>query len=162
VVTLEARVAELTRPKHPEEFGLHVRLTPTEAAIVLALLPPGEIVHRDALIARVWPDVVTAGLVDVWCNPLRMHVSRIRRAVRAAGWSLPNASLHHEYVLLRPGQALPLDFEPSRRDMGGAAPDRQYVPCARGCGGLMARRARRCLACRRGDEATARRQRRAA
>lgn len=65
---LEARIAELSRPKHPGDYGVQgMRITPIEEAILMALLPPGEVMHRDALIARAWPDV--AG--GAWCRRAR-------------------------------------------------------------------------------------------
>jgi hypothetical protein len=81
--TLEARVAELSRPRHPEDYGVQtLRLSPTEERILMALLPPGEVVHREALIARVWPEVEAAGLVGESAHLLRVHMSRIRCSIR--------------------------------------------------------------------------------
>lgn len=143
---LEARVAALSRPKAPRDFGLVADLTPTETRVVMALLPPGEAFHRDALIARAWPDVAAAGLVGASVGLWNTHVNRVRLKLRACGWRVASAYGHGLYVLLAPGDAVPVGYGAFD---GASTPDRHFDrtrPCP-DCEGRMAHDSRRCAGC---------------
>ncbi len=142
---LEARIAELTRPKAPEDFGLVGHFSIIERRVLMALLPPGEIVHRDALIARTYADIVAAGLVAESAHMMQAQVCRLRMKLGPAGWRLASAHGLGEYVLLRPDDPLPAGF----RAYGGVSPVRQG-PRSRACpecAGHMSHDARRCFGC---------------
>lgn len=150
---LEARVAELSRPKHPADFGLvGVGLTPTETRLVMALLPPGEALHRDAITARVWPDIAAAGLVEESAHMVRVQISRVRAALHRSGWTIHIRHGHSEYVLLKPGMALPDGWRDGR--LAAQYPDARRRPCPE-CDGTMSHSARMCLDCSRRSKAAA-------
>jgi hypothetical protein len=144
--TLEARVAELSRPRHPEDYGVQtLRLSPTEERILMALLPPGEVVHRDALIARVWPEIADAGLVGESAHLLRVHMSRTRGRLRT-GWRIPTANTRGEYVLLAPDQPLPAGYHPFVPSPPPGLNAAGRAPCPE-CDGQMAEKSKRCIRC---------------
>ena len=63
------------------------RLTPTEARLVAALLPPGTLCTREVLMTRVFGAVY----LDVGRDPfhvLRVNVTRLRRKLPAQGYSI--------------------------------------------------------------------------
>lgn len=151
---LEARIAELSRPKNPEDYGVRAApLTPTEERIAVALLPPGEVLARDALVARVWPAMDAAGFGAEFHHTFRVHLSRLRSRLRG-GWRIPNANGRGEYVLLAPDQALPGGYRPLLRTPGAGSPT--FVPCPE-CAGEMRAGAARCNACRRRRDAARKR-----
>jgi hypothetical protein len=142
---LEARVAELTRPKAPEDFGLvGVHLTPIERRIVLALLPPGERIHRDALVRTVWPDVAAAGLATA--GLVRTNLSRVRLALSPIGWRIPRTYGHAEHVLLGPDDPLPAGYRecPGASERHASADRRRACP---ECDGWKSHSSPRCRAC---------------
>lgn len=111
VAELEARVAELERPRRPEDYGLAVGREGTLAwGVCRALLPPGTAVHRDELIERVLRRDREAWTRPELAHSTRVAVSVLRSRLHASGWRIPPASLTGAYVLLRPEQAPPDDF----------------------------------------------------
>lgn len=149
IARLRARVAALEVRHHPEDHGLPpVRLTPTEEALLLCLLPAGRPVHRDELAARVWPEMVAAGLHGPCARLVRVTMSRVRGALEDSGWTIPGASLRSEYVLCGPGDPLPAGYASNVRaaNLPHVRPEPRYVPCPE-CDGAKWRGSARCRLC---------------
>lgn len=70
--------------------GKPVSLSPTEFAVLMALLAEaGEIVPAERLAAQVWPEPVSANLVQVYISYLRRKIGAERiRTVRGGGYVL--------------------------------------------------------------------------
>jgi hypothetical protein len=151
---LEARIAELSRPKCPADYGVQAApLTPTEEQTVMALLPPGEVLALDALVASVWPAMDAAGFGADYHHIFRVHLSRLRSRLRE-GWRIPNANGRGEYVLLAPDRPLPAGYRPLLRTPGAGTPT--HVACPE-CVGEMRAGAARCDPCRRRRDAARKR-----
>jgi two-component system response regulator QseB len=87
------RYGELTVDTESGEVtvdGQQVSLSPTEFALLMALLDaPGEVVRPDRLARDVWSEPASANLVQVYISYLRRKIGADRiRTVRGAGYAL--------------------------------------------------------------------------